>query len=114
MIHAHGLSAALFAPGWVYENQDKENFFEHQNKFWTLLAPFCTTYPISSLPIVSSFGRGFGKHVTIDGEVGLYTLLIPNLWYFPIMKQCTSELNYCVTIYSCKIEAVHVYIKLFR
>ena len=69
MIRDHGLSAALFAPGWVYETQDREHFFEHQDKFWKLLAPFCTTHPISSLPIVSSFSRGFGEHVTIDGEV---------------------------------------------
>lgn len=76
VIHDHGLSAALFAPGWVYENQDKEHFFEHQDKFWTLLAPFCNTHPISSLPIVSSFSRGFGEHVTIDGEVSSYLLLL--------------------------------------
>jgi mannosyl-glycoprotein endo-beta-N-acetylglucosaminidase len=29
-----GLSAALFAPGWVYENLDKERFAELQEQWW--------------------------------------------------------------------------------
>lgn len=33
VIQRHGLSAALFAPGWVYENLDKRHFFENQDKF---------------------------------------------------------------------------------
>lgn len=31
---AAGLSAALFAPGWVYENLDKERFAELQEQWW--------------------------------------------------------------------------------
>lgn len=31
-IHQCGLSSALFAPGWVFELQDKARFFPSQNK----------------------------------------------------------------------------------
>jgi hypothetical protein len=31
---AAGLSAALFAPGWVHENLDKAHFHELQDKWW--------------------------------------------------------------------------------
>lgn len=30
-----GLSAALFAPGWVFENLDRQNFIELQEQWWT-------------------------------------------------------------------------------
>ena len=32
MIRKADLSAALFAPGWVYETQDKANFFQNQDQ----------------------------------------------------------------------------------
>jgi len=32
MARKHGLSAAIFAPGWVFENQNKEEFIKNQNK----------------------------------------------------------------------------------
>jgi mannosyl-glycoprotein endo-beta-N-acetylglucosaminidase len=31
---AAGLSAALFAPGWVHENLDNSRFHELQDKWW--------------------------------------------------------------------------------
>ena len=31
VIHRHGMSAALFAPGWVFETQDKSHFFQSQD-----------------------------------------------------------------------------------
>lgn len=32
LIRKHGLSAALFAPGWVYECLEKTEFFQNQDK----------------------------------------------------------------------------------
>lgn len=37
--------------------------------FWSLLAPFCQVYKLQGLPLVSSFGRGFGGVVAVDGKV---------------------------------------------
>lgn len=78
----------MFAPGWVFETQDKTHFFNNQDRldinndhidsvdilcfvhrFWSLLSPFCHTLPVCGLPLVSSFGRGFGEKLAIDGKV---------------------------------------------
>lgn len=32
MIRQYGLSAAIFAPGWVYEHLGKENFLQNENR----------------------------------------------------------------------------------
>lgn len=32
LIRKHGLSAAIFAPGWVYEHLGEENFLQNENK----------------------------------------------------------------------------------
>lgn len=32
LIRQHGLSAAIFAPGWVYEHLGEENFLQNENK----------------------------------------------------------------------------------
>ena len=84
MIAQNNLYAAIFAPGWVFENNDKSLFFDNQDKlvicchdddmymlyrFWTLLSPYCPTYPLSNLPLLSSFGRGKGTSVSINGKV---------------------------------------------
>lgn len=33
------------------------------------MSPYCPTYPLSNLPLVSSFGRGKGTSVSINGKV---------------------------------------------
>ena len=33
MIRKEDLSAAIFAPGWVFETQDKSKFIENQNRY---------------------------------------------------------------------------------
>ena len=32
MARKHGLSAAIFAPGWVFETQKKDTFITNQDK----------------------------------------------------------------------------------
>ncbi|XP_043820445.1 cytosolic endo-beta-N-acetylglucosaminidase isoform X2 [Dromiciops gliroides] len=60
LIRKYGLSAALFAPGWVYECLDNENFFQNQDRFWSLLEQYLPTHSICSLPFVTSFCLGLG------------------------------------------------------
>ena len=51
-IKRHDLSMAIFAPGWVYENQDKKNFFENQDRYsmWLFIQYYmqctCTYYTV--------------------------------------------------------------------
>ena len=38
-------------------------------RFWSLLSQFRNSVKVCGLPLVSSFGRGFGDKVSIDGKV---------------------------------------------
>lgn len=68
LIRKHGFSAALFAPGWVYECLEKNDFFQNQDKFWRLLERFLPTHSICSLPFVTSFCLGLGTRRVCYGE----------------------------------------------
>uniref|UniRef100_A0A8C5WDQ0 Cytosolic endo-beta-N-acetylglucosaminidase n=1 Tax=Leptobrachium leishanense TaxID=445787 RepID=A0A8C5WDQ0_9ANUR len=61
MIRRYGFSAALFAPGWVLECLEKEEFLQNQHKFWSLLENHLFTHSLSTLPICSTFCLGCGK-----------------------------------------------------
>uniref|UniRef100_A0A8C6U3Y4 Cytosolic endo-beta-N-acetylglucosaminidase n=1 Tax=Neogobius melanostomus TaxID=47308 RepID=A0A8C6U3Y4_9GOBI len=62
MIRKHNFSAAIFAPGWVYETQERTQFRHNQDKFWSLLSDHLPIHrPVSSLPFTSTFCQGFGK-----------------------------------------------------
>ena len=69
-----GLSAALFAPGWVFENFDGDNFRLRDRKFWIssdAFEPESSNQPVAKYaPLLESgsrsffytnFNRGFGK-----------------------------------------------------
>uniref|UniRef100_A0A8C4WKM7 Cytosolic endo-beta-N-acetylglucosaminidase n=1 Tax=Gopherus evgoodei TaxID=1825980 RepID=A0A8C4WKM7_9SAUR len=60
LIRKHGFSAAIFAPGWVYEHLGKENFLHNENRFWGLLAELLPTHSISTLPFSTCFCLGMG------------------------------------------------------
>ncbi|NXR15418.1 ENASE acetylglucosaminidase, partial [Semnornis frantzii] len=68
LIRQHGLSAAIFAPGWVYEHLGEENFLENENKFWGLLAEYLPTHSICTLPLATSFSLGMGTSRFLDGK----------------------------------------------
>ncbi|XP_021032684.1 cytosolic endo-beta-N-acetylglucosaminidase isoform X2 [Mus caroli] len=68
LIRKHGFSAALFAPGWVYECLEKRDFFQNQDKFWRLLERFLSTHSICSLPFVTSFCLGLGTRRVCYGK----------------------------------------------
>ncbi|KAM9296015.1 cytosolic endo-beta-N-acetylglucosaminidase [Gastrophryne carolinensis] len=68
MIREFGFSAALFAPGWVYECFNKEQFLENQHRFWSLLEKYLYIHSLCTLPICSSFCLGYGKKRFFCGE----------------------------------------------
>ncbi|AWP18362.1 putative cytosolic endo-beta-N-acetylglucosaminidase [Scophthalmus maximus] len=70
IIRKHNFSAAIFAPGWVYEcHADKTEFRKNQDKFWALLSDNLYVHrPASSLPFISSFCQGFGKALYWRGK----------------------------------------------
>ncbi|NXB00345.1 ENASE acetylglucosaminidase, partial [Cnemophilus loriae] len=68
LIRQYGLSAAIFAPGWVYEHLGKENFLQNENRFWGLLAEYLPTHSICTLPLTTSFSLGMGSSTFLDGK----------------------------------------------
>ncbi|KAM6164041.1 cytosolic endo-beta-N-acetylglucosaminidase isoform 2-T2 [Rhynchocyon petersi] len=78
LIRKHGFSAALFAPGWVYECLDKKDFFQNQDKFWSLLERYLPTHSICSLPFVTSFCLGLGTRRVCYGQEAAV-----GPWYHP-------------------------------
>ncbi|XP_036944215.1 cytosolic endo-beta-N-acetylglucosaminidase [Acanthopagrus latus] len=69
LIRKHNFSTAIFAPGWVYETQDKSEFRMNQDKFWALLSGYLYIHrPVSPLPFISSFCQGFGKAFHYRGQ----------------------------------------------
>ncbi|XP_064478947.1 LOW QUALITY PROTEIN: cytosolic endo-beta-N-acetylglucosaminidase-like [Ornithodoros turicata] len=75
-----GLSAAIFAPGWVYETQEKDKFTENQCRFWNFPKELCRSQ-FSSLPIVTSFCQGFGRKMFEAGKI------VSNEPWFNLSKQ---------------------------
>ncbi|KAF1439305.1 Cytosolic endo-beta-N-acetylglucosaminidase, partial [Pygoscelis antarcticus] len=68
LIRQHGLSAAIFAPGWVYEHLGEENFLHNENKFWGSLAEYLPTHSICTLPLATSFSLGMGTSRFLSGK----------------------------------------------
>ncbi|XP_075418425.1 cytosolic endo-beta-N-acetylglucosaminidase [Tenrec ecaudatus] len=68
LIRKHGFSAALFAPGWVYECLEKNDFFQNQDRFWSLLERYLPTHSLCSLPFVTSFCLGLGTRRVCYGQ----------------------------------------------
>ena len=61
VIRKHGLSAAIFAPGWVFENcEEDENADNRDFMFWELLMEYLYCYGPAKLPFQTSFCRGYG------------------------------------------------------
>ncbi|KAK7085021.1 hypothetical protein SK128_026538 [Halocaridina rubra] len=60
------LSAALFAQGWTYENQD--DFEGNEEKLWKSLSPYLFYHGPRSLPFRTSFCQGVGEKKFFRGE----------------------------------------------
>ncbi|XP_057784667.1 cytosolic endo-beta-N-acetylglucosaminidase 1 isoform X2 [Salvia miltiorrhiza] len=64
------VSAAIFAPGWVYETQQPPDFQTAQNRWWGLVEKswgIVRNYP-KVLPFYSNFDQGHGYHIYSDGK----------------------------------------------
>ncbi|XP_031379476.1 cytosolic endo-beta-N-acetylglucosaminidase 1-like isoform X1 [Punica granatum] len=64
------VSAAIFAPGWVYETNQPPDFETAQNRWWGLVEDswgMVQTYP-KALPFYSNFDQGRGHHYSINGN----------------------------------------------
>ncbi|CAH2291672.1 cytosolic endo-beta-N-acetylglucosaminidase isoform X1 [Pelobates cultripes] len=93
MIRTYGLSAALFAPGWVMECLEKEEFLQNQHKFWSLLENYLFIHSLCSLPICSTLCLGCGKKrfsFGKDEEVGPWFNLSAQEIQ-PIFTEVTSQ-----------------------
>ncbi|XP_074568960.1 cytosolic endo-beta-N-acetylglucosaminidase 1-like [Curcuma longa] len=63
------VSAAIFAPAWVYETNQKPDFQTAQNRWWGLVEQswgILQHYP-KELPFFSNFDQGHGYHFSIEG-----------------------------------------------
>ncbi|KAH7955597.1 hypothetical protein HPB52_001693 [Rhipicephalus sanguineus] len=65
----YGLSAGIFAAGWVYETQDRSNFIDNQCRFWNFLDTLCNDWRVVTLPLKTGFCQGFGEKLYRDGKV---------------------------------------------
>ncbi|CAH1391145.1 unnamed protein product [Nezara viridula] len=70
VIRKHGLSAAIFAPGWAYEKCGEDEIADNRDfMFWELLNKYVYCYGPAQLPFKSSFCRGFGLKKYKEGKV---------------------------------------------
>ncbi|KNC82327.1 hypothetical protein SARC_05391 [Sphaeroforma arctica JP610] len=69
-IATHGLSTALFAPGWVHENLPNGGYDDNQSRFWTDLLPYLQFRPLrtSQLPFRTNFNMGTGRGYWLAGK----------------------------------------------
>ncbi|PIN20586.1 Mannosyl-glycoprotein endo-beta-N-acetylglucosaminidase [Handroanthus impetiginosus] len=70
VIKKDDVSAAIFAPGWVYETNQPPDFQTAQNRWWGLVEKSWGTvqkYP-KALPFYSNFDQGHGYHIYSDGK----------------------------------------------
>ncbi|ELT96975.1 hypothetical protein CAPTEDRAFT_184001 [Capitella teleta] len=71
-----GLSTAIFAPGWVWETQNKQHFLNHQNRFWELLECPKKDILCQCEHFTSTFCQGWGQRYFHEGEV-----LLKDSWF---------------------------------
>ena len=76
VVRQYGLSAAIFAPCWVYECHDIGIFPSKNTEFWLLLLPYLSVKGLKRLPIETSFCPGFGKTKFKCGKVRFCRLII--------------------------------------
>ncbi|QCE01374.1 cytosolic endo-beta-N-acetylglucosaminidase 1-like [Vigna unguiculata] len=64
------VSAAIFAPGWVYETKQAPDFETAQNRWWSLVEKswgIVRKY-LRTLPFYTNFDQGRGFHISVDGD----------------------------------------------
>ncbi|XP_031248285.1 cytosolic endo-beta-N-acetylglucosaminidase 1 [Pistacia vera] len=69
LLRKDDVSAAIFAPGWVYETKQPPDFETAQNRWWSLVEKswgILQKYP-KALPFYTNFDQGRGLHISIEG-----------------------------------------------
>ncbi|CAF1323401.1 unnamed protein product [Adineta steineri] len=74
--YTNDLSTALFAPGWLFETLDTNEFLENDRKFWNLLEPYTSQRILHMKSLTTYFSDGFGENFFISG-----LNLATNPWY---------------------------------
>ncbi|KAH7985806.1 hypothetical protein HPB52_025390 [Rhipicephalus sanguineus] len=89
LVRRCGLSAAVFAAGWVYETQEKKNFAKNQYRLWSFPDNCCSEWRLIKPPLTTSFCQGFGSKVFADGQASHCRLMPPvgNRVWFDLHKQ---------------------------
>ncbi|XP_075558081.1 cytosolic endo-beta-N-acetylglucosaminidase-like isoform X1 [Dermacentor variabilis] len=64
-----GLSAAVFAAGWVYETKEKIRFGKNQYRLWNFPDDCCSEWRLTKLPLSTSFCQGFGSKTFEAGQI---------------------------------------------
>ncbi|KAL9230224.1 hypothetical protein vseg_005604 [Gypsophila vaccaria] len=70
VIKKNDVSAAIFAPGWVYETNQPPDFQTAQNRWWSLIEKswgVMRNYP-KAIPFYSDFDQGRGHHLSVEGR----------------------------------------------
>ncbi|KAK2442160.1 cytosolic endo-beta-N-acetylglucosaminidase [Trifolium repens] len=70
LLRKNDVSAAIFAPGWVYETNQPPDFETAQNSWWGLVEKSWGALRNYNgpLPLYSNFDQGRGYHISIDGN----------------------------------------------
>ncbi|CAI8597376.1 unnamed protein product [Vicia faba] len=70
VIRKNEVSAAIFAPGWVYETKQPPDFETAQNSWWGLVEKSWGVLQnyTGPLPLHTNFDQGRGYHISVDGN----------------------------------------------
>ncbi|KAH7943252.1 hypothetical protein HPB52_006571 [Rhipicephalus sanguineus] len=108
LVRRCGLSAAVFAAGWVYETQGKRNFAKNQYRLWSFPDNCCSDWRLTKPPLSTSFCQGFGTRVFEDGKLRK----LGHMW-FNLHKQQLQPRDQgntlCSTCCSVKLHAEDAY-----
>jgi mannosyl-glycoprotein endo-beta-N-acetylglucosaminidase len=90
----YDLSVALFAPGWVHECLDVNNFYANNDKFWKLLEPSLEPRLLpEELPLITTFTHASSKNFFLNGQTFLnsnwFNLNLQSL--MPILSNQNAE-----------------------
>ena len=80
VVRKKGLSAAIFAPGWVYEQHDATEYRTLNAKFWLKLFPYLSVKGPDSFPIQTSFCSGYGYCKYRCGQVNNLPVSVRLRW----------------------------------
>lgn len=71
-----GAAAAMFAPGWTWENFDGKDFEKNDQKFWNIVGQYVEAHTAGTVSTLhTTFNRGFGEGWWVKGKVHVRRVL---------------------------------------